>query len=31
MLAFIDLEPILQKQFCFFGGGAQFGMSIVMG
>ena len=26
MFAFLHLEPILKNQFCFFGGGPQFGM-----
>jgi hypothetical protein len=30
MLALIDLEPILEKQFCFFSGGAQVGVQIVV-
>jgi len=30
MLAFIDLKSILEKQLCFFGGGAQFGVPIVV-
>jgi hypothetical protein len=30
MFAFIDLKPVLKKEFCFFGCRAQFRMSIVV-
>jgi hypothetical protein len=31
MLGFVDFEAILEDQFCFFGGGAEFGMLVEVG